>query len=378
MKALHFGAGKIGRGFIGAVLAEAGYEVVFIDAQQWLVEALNHQGRYNIHLIGNQSIIQRIEGISALVASDDSVAENFIDADLVTTAVSMSRLADVAPIGARGIERRCRAGVTAPINIICCENGIRATSHLRTLVCALLDSAALSYADKFVGFVDCGVDRIVPIVTLEQPLDVAVEPYFEWCIDRTAIKGTLPELHAAHFVDNIDAYISRKLFTLNTAHCTTAYLGAMKGYKYIHEAVCDNQIREVVIGVMCESGAALVRKFDLQPEEQQRYSEQILQRFANQHLADTVSRVSRDPMRKLSPGLYFSHPISMALQFGVEVDHLATAVAAALKYRNSDDLQSLTIGEMITQMGVKNTVQEVCKIENSVVLERVEARYYEF
>lgn len=378
MKALHFGAGKIGRGFIGAVLAEAGYEVVFIDAQQWLVEALNHQGRYNIHLIGNQSITQRIEGISALVASDDSVAENFIDADLVTTAVSMSRLADVAPIVARGIERRCRAGVTSPINIICCENGIRATSHLRTLVCALLDSAALSYADKFVGFVDCGVDRIVPIVTLEQPLDVAVEPYFEWCIDRTAIKGTLPELHAAHFVDNIDAYISRKLFTLNTAHCTTAYLGAMKGYKYIHEAVCDNQIREVVIGVMCESGAALVRKFDLQPEEQQRYSEQILQRFANQHLADTVSRVSRDPMRKLSPGLYFSHPISMALQFGVEVDHLATAVAAALKYRNSDDLQSLTIGEMITQMGVKNTVQEVCKIENSVVLERVEARYYEF
>ena len=378
MKALHFGAGKIGRGFIGAVLAEAGYEVVFIDAQQWLVEALNHQGRYNIYLIGNQSIIQRIEGISALVASDDSVAENFIDADLVTTAVSMSRLADVAPIVARGIERRCRAGVTSPINIICCENGIRATSHLRTLVCALLDSAALSYADKFVGFVDCGVDRIVPIVTLEQPLDVAVEPYFEWCIDRTAIKGTLPELHAAHFVDNIDAYISRKLFTLNTAHCTTAYLGAMKGYKYIHEAVCDNQIREVVIGVMCESGAALVRKFDLQPEEQQRYSEQILQRFANQHLADTVSRVSRDPMRKLSPGLYFSHPISMALQFGVEVDHLATAVAAALKYRNSDDLQSLTIGEMITQMGVKNTVQEVCKIENSAVLERIEARYYEF
>ena len=378
MKALHFGAGKIGRGFIGAVLAEAGYKVVFIDAQQWLVEMINRQGSYDVHLIGNQPVAQHIEGISALAASDESVAENFVDADLVTTAVSMSRLADVAPIVARGIERRCRAGVTAPINIICCENGIRATSHLRTLVCALLDSATLSYADKFVGFVDCGVDRIVPIVTLEQPLDVAVEPYFEWCIDRTAIKGTLSELHAAHFVDNIDAYISRKLFTLNTAHCTTAYLGAMKGYKYIHEAVCDNQIREVVIGVMRESGAALVRKFDLQPEDQQRYSEQILQRFANQYLGDTVSRVSRDPMRKLSPGLYFSHPISMALQFGVEVDHLATAVAAVLKCRNSDDLQSLAIGKMITQMGVKNTVQEVCKIENSAVLERIEARYYEF
>ena len=378
MKALHFGAGKIGRGFIGAVLAEAGYKVVFIDAQQWLVEMINRQGSYDVHLIGNQPVAQHIEGISALTASDDSVAENFVDADLVTTAVSMSRLADVAPIVARGIERRCSAGVTAPINIICCENGIRATSVFRELVCAQLSAEAQSYADEFVGFADCGVDRIVPIVTLEQPLDVAVEPYFEWCIDRTAIKGTLPELHAAHFVDNIDAYISRKLFTLNTAHCTTAYLGALKGYKYIHEAVCDNEILSVVRGVMLESGAALVRKFGLDAKEQACYAQTILQRFANPSLGDTISRVSRDPMRKLSPGLYFSHPISMALQTGVEVDYLATAVAAALKCRNADDPQCLELGEMIAQKGVENTVREVCKIEDSGVLARIAARYFDF
>ena len=378
MKALHFGAGKIGRGFIGAVLAEAGYEVVFADAQPQVVEAINNQRGYCLHLVGNQSIVQRIEGVSALVADDELVVENFAMADLVTTAVSMSRLADVAPIVARGIERRCRAGVTAPINIICCENGIRATSVFRELVCAQLSAEAQSYADEFVGFADCGVDRIVPIVMLDNPLDVAVEPYFEWCIDRTAIKGTLPELHAAHFVDNIDAYISRKLFTLNTAHCTTAYLGALKGYKYIHEAICDNEILSVVRGVMLESGAALVRKFGLDAKEQACYAQTILQRFANPSLGDTISRVSRDPMRKLSPGLYFSYPISLALETGVMVDYLATAVAAALRFRSAEDNQSLALGAMIGKIGVKNTVKQVCKIENSYVLELIERRYCEF
>ena len=378
MKALHFGAGKIGRGFIGAVLAEAGYKVVFIDAQQWLVEMINRQGSYDVHLIGNQPIVQHIEGISALAASDESVAENFVDADLVTTAVSMSRLADVAPIVARGIERRCSAGVTAPINIICCENGIRATSHLRTLVCALLDSATLSYADKFVGFVDCGVDRIVPIVMLEQPLDVAVEPYFEWCIDRTAVVGQLPNLTAAHFVDDIDAYISRKLFTLNTAHCTTAYLGAHKGYKYIHEAICDADIRAIVLGVMRESSKALVRKFALPMAEQAAYTETILARFANPYLGDTVARVSRDPKRKLSPQLYFSYPISMAIECGVEVDYLATAVAAALAFRSTDDAQSIELGAMIDSYGVENTVRDVCKIDDNKVLGLIVARYNGF
>lgn len=377
MKALHFGAGKIGRGFIGAVLAQAGYEVVFVDALAAVVEAINRQGRYSVHLVGRQPVAQTIEGVAALCVGDVSVVQKFAETDIVTTAVSLAKLAEIAPIIARGIEHRMGAGLTAPINIICCENGIRATSTLRDLVYPLLGADAQSYADNFVGFADCGVDRIVPIVSLERPLDVAVEPYFEWCIDRTAIKGPLPPIASAHFVDNIEAYISRKLFTLNTAHCTTAYLGALKGYQYIHEAICDAQIRQTVKGVIDECSAALVRHFGLDAAQQDAYAQTILQRFANQHLGDTVSRVSRDPKRKLSPGLYFSYPITLALQMGVEVDYLATAVAAVLRFRSAEDSQSLAIGEMIDSFGVKNTVIELCKIENSTVLELVERRYYE-
>ena len=372
MKALHFGAGKIGRGFIGALLRNSGYDVVFADALPQVVDTISREGGYNVHLVGSQYVVQRIDGVSAVDASSDLAVEQIVQADIITTAVSMTRLADVAAVVARGLEKRAFAGVTKPLNILCCENGIRVTSHLRALVAELTD---LDIVGQNVGFVDCCVDRIVPIIAMENPLDVAVEPYFEWCIDRTAVVGELPNLKDAHFVDDIDAYVSRKLFTLNTAHCTTAYLGAHKGYKYIHEAICDAEIREIVMGVMRECSLALVRKFSLPMEEQMNYVETILSRFANAQLGDTVSRVSRDPKRKLSPQLYFSYPIAMALECDVTVDYLATAVAAALAFRSVDDAQSLELGAMISQKGVAKTVREVCKIEDDAVLALIVERY---
>ena len=375
MKALHFGAGKIGRGFIGALLSQSGYKVTFADAMPQVVDAINREGGYDIHLVGDQSTIQRIEGISAIVASSDAAVEEVACADIITTAVSMTYLPDVAKVVARGLERRHEAGETKPLNILCCENGIRATSLFRSLVAELVD---LEVMGKGVGFVDCCVDRIVPIITMENPLDVAVEPDFEWCIDSTAIVGEVPNLPDAHFVNDIDAYISRKLFTLNTAHCSTGYLGSHKGYKYVHEAICDEEIRAIVAGIMAESGAALVRKFGLSMEEQEAYAKKILSRFANAYLGDTTSRVAHDPKRKLSPSLYFSYPISMALQHGVEVNHLATAVAAALSYRSADDAQSAELAEMIAQKGVAETVREVCKIEDEGVIALIVERYSQF
>ena len=375
MQALHFGAGKIGRGFIGALLRQSGYSVVFADALPQVVDAINCEGGYNTHLLDSQKVVQRIDGVSALLASSDLAVQKVAEVDVITTAVSMSRLADVAAVIARGLERRFAVGTTTPLNILCCENGIRATSHLRTLVAELID---LNVVGQNVGFVDCCVDRIVPIITMENLLDVAVEPYFEWCIDHTAVVGQLPTLTAAHFVDDIDAYVSRKLFTLNTAHCTTAYLGAHKGYKYIHEAICDAEIRAIVSGVMRECSLALERKFSLPMDEQMSYAETILSRFANAHLGDTVARVSRDPKRKLSPQLYFSYPIAMALECGVAVDYLATAVAAAIAFRSNDDAQSIELGAMIDSFGVENTVREVCKIDDSGVLALVAERYSGF
>ena len=373
MKALHFGAGKIGRGFIGALLRQSGYAVTFVDAQADVVDAINRHGGYSVHIVGTVPTVEHIEGVTALHSGSEEVVERFADADVVTTAVSMNRLGDVAKIVARGLERRAALGVVKPLNIICCENGIRATSRLSALVAEIVN---LNAVGEGVGFVDCCVDRIVPIIAMENLLDVAVEPYFEWCVDNKSVVGELGNLPATHFVDDIDGYIFRKLFTLNTAHCTTAYLGALKDYRFIHQAVADESIRKIVEGVMGECSRMVVKKYGFAPDEQSAYCRKVLERFANPHLGDTVRRVAGDPIRKLSPPLYFSTPIATLLQQGESIHHLMWAVAAALHFRATDDAQSMQIAEMVASDGVENTVREICKIDDNAVISHIAECYH--
>lgn len=50
-KAVQFGAGNIGRGFIGLVLEQAGYHVVFADINQNVIDKLNNEKSYTVHVM---------------------------------------------------------------------------------------------------------------------------------------------------------------------------------------------------------------------------------------------------------------------------------------------------------------------------------------
>ncbi|MBQ9138581.1 MAG: mannitol-1-phosphate 5-dehydrogenase [Alistipes sp.] len=375
MKALHFGAGKIGRGFIGALVVKAGYELLFADVDLGLVEALNARGGYRVHIAESEPEYEDILGVEAAVISSPRVVERVAAANLITTAVSMGALRAVAPTVAQGLRARMAAGNSAPLNIICCENGIRATSQFKAMVYSLLDEDVQQWCERYVGFADSAVDRIVPNISLAAGLDVAVERYFEWCIDSRAIVGTLPPIAGVKYTDNLDACIERKLFTLNTAHCATAYLGALRGYKYIHEAIGDKWVRSVVLRIMEQSSEALIAKFGLVRTEQQRYISTILQRFGNSALGDTVARVARDPMRKLSPALYFAYPAAMAIGYGLDTDALQMAVAAAMRYRSAEDSQSVELQQLIARQGVLSTAEQLTGITHPPFLEGVESFY---
>ena len=105
-----------------------------------------------------------------------------------------------------------------------------------------LNNEEKAYADKYVGFPDCSVDRIVPPVRLDNPIDVVVENYYEWNVEEASFKGAVPQIEGMNLADNLMAYIERKLFTLNTGHCITAYLGNYKGFKTIDESIADEEI----------------------------------------------------------------------------------------------------------------------------------------
>ena len=373
--AVMFGAGNIGRGFIGTLLSQAGYHVVFADVVESIINKINEDKAYTVHVMDVECEDQPISNISGVNSTTPEAIDIIAEADLVTTAVGLVILPRVAPTMAKAIEKRAAAGNKTPMNFIACENAIRGTSQLKKAVYDNLSDEGKAYADEYVGFPDAAVDRIVPPVKSENFIDVVVEAYHEWDVEKGGFKGELPEIPGMTLVDNLDAYIERKLFTLNTAHCITAYLGKLNGFPTIDKAIADEKIYDIVFAAMQESGAALVKKHGFDPEAHAKYINKIIGRFKNPYLQDDVTRVGREPLRKLSPTDRLIKPTMTALEYDLPADHLIYGIGAALHYDNPEDKQAVELQEKIAAKGVVEAFKEISGVTDEKVLAAVKAAY---
>ena len=373
-KAIQLGAGNIGRGFIGALLAQAGYEVVFADVAAQIIDRINQDRGYTVHIMDASCEDIAITGVRGVDSTKPEAVEEIATADLVTTAVGPNILPRIAPTVARGIERRMAAGCTAPLDVIACENAVRGTAQLKKAVYESLSDEAKAFADQYVCFADCAVDRIVPPVRSANPIDVVVERYFEWDVEKGGLKGE-PNVPGMTLVDRLDAYIERKLFTLNTGHAITAYLGCLRGCATIDEAIGKDDIRAIVGAAMRESGAGLIRKHGFDPAAHETYINTILGRFRNPHLHDDVTRVGREPLRKLSAGDRLAKPMMTAHGYGLPVGHLLAGMAAALCYDNPQDAQSVELQRLIETKGVREAAAETTGLTEAALLDRIAALY---
>jgi len=377
MKALHFGGGNIGRGFIGKILAEAGYEVVFADINMTVIDRLNQDHGYTVHVVGEgvdqKETVKNVRGINS--GDEAAVTAEISDATLVTTAVGPPVLEILAPLLARTLAARYRAG-GAPLNIIACENMVRGSSFLKEKVLAAAgDDAAL--IDANTGFVDCAVDRIVPPVRGgdADPLAVTVEVFSEWIVDSTQFKGAVPAIAGMIATDKLMAFIERKLFTLNTGHTALAYFGQLAGKKTVGEAMQDDAVRQAAEAVMKESGAVLIRRYAFDPAAHRAYIDKILKRFANPYLHDDIDRVARQPLRKLGAQERFIKPLNGMLEYDLPHDATVRAIAATLHYHNPDDPQAVEMQYYRQAHGIAATLAKYSDFDNTAVVAEIEAAY---
>ncbi len=373
--AIQFGAGNIGRGFIGMLLSQAGYRVVFADVNETIIDRLKADQGYTVHVMDTEVEDVPIRNVTGILSTGEEIVEEIAKADILTTAVGLRVLGFIAPAIAKGIQKRCADGVQAPLNIIACENAIRATSQLKEHVYSALSEAEKAYCEAHVGFADCSVDRIVPPVRTENPVDVVVEKYCEWNVEKASLKGEIPNIPGMNLADNLMAYIQRKLFTLNTGHCITAYTGVMAGYSTIDKTIADPEIYELVKAAMTQSGDGLIQKFGFDREAHYKYIDKIINRFRNPYLQDDVARVGREPLRKLSADDRLVSPLSTARSFGLPVDKLIIGIGSALHYNNPDDAQSVELQEKIAAKGVKDAFAEISGVTDPELLEQVADAY---
>lgn len=373
--AIQFGAGNIGRGFIGMLLAQAGYKVVFADVNPVIIDRLIADKSYIVQVRDVDSKDYEITNIDAVYSNGPDIIDEIAKAEILTTAVGLVILPRIAPAIADGIKKRFADGSETYLNIIACENAIRASSQLKDHIYALLNDEEKAYCDKYVGFPDCSVDRIVPPIRNEVPTTVVVENYYEWNVEKASFKGEIPEISGMNLADNLDAYIERKLFTLNTGHCITAYFGVLKGLPTIKEAIENPDIYALVHEAMEQSGAGLVKKHGFDAEAHAAYIEKIIKRFKNPYLQDDVTRVGREPLRKLSATDRLVKPTITAKGFGLPVDKLVFGIGAALRYDNADDPQSVELQSKIKEKGVKAAFAEISGIEDEELLAQAAAAY---
>lgn len=348
MKAVHFGAGNIGRGFVGLLLHEGGYELVFSDVAAPLVDAINAAPSYTVREVGEGGRDTVVTGFRAINSAEhpDELIDEIAGANVVTTAVGPTILRFVAPHIVAGLALRDPS--SPPLQIMACENAINATDLLREEILALAGDAWDGLASRAV-FANTAVDRIVPAQPEGGGVDVTVEPFFEWAIERPPFGDDPPRIPGAHFVDDLAPYIERKLFTVNTGHATTAYFGARAGIDTIAAALADPAIAAAVSAALEETSALLAAKHGLDPGELADYRATILGRFRNAALPDTVWRVGRQPLRKLSRHERFIGPAAEAAERGLPTDSLVTAIGALLAFDDTEDPQSVDMQRMLRE-----------------------------
>ncbi len=370
-KAIMYGAGNIGRGFIGQLFSMSGYEIGFVDVNEAIISRLNTDPQYNVYITDGEDYkthaVSPVYGINGRDA--DAVASEIASADVMATAVGVNVLKFIAEPMAMGVKKRFAEGITSPLNIIICENMIGADEYLEGLIKSYLNEDEKVYFDEKIGLVEPSIGRMVPAtprhIAEKDPLAVCVEPYCELPVDKAAFKGEIPEIANMIPFSPFDFYIRRKLYMHNMSHALTAYLGALKGYEYIWQANGDAAIRNTATAALEEISRAMSAEYGVGIAELNDFSSDLIIRYDNKLLGDTVERVGNDTKRKLSENDRFVGAIRLCMKHGIVPNNIIRGMAAGLFFCPANDANSLEVTAFLKENGVLATLERYCGINQN-------------
>lgn len=361
MKAVVIGSGRIGCGFAGQLLRASGMEVVFAARSRLLVAHLNRVRQYRVRLVkGTEAFEITVNDVRAVsTAERDRVAAEIAEADLVATAVGAGSLPDIAPLIAAGLRRR-----TTPLNVIAFENLTNAGSYLRAIVTEHLPAAFPVTKHGFSGaLVSRAVTERLGDPAGDEPLSFVGDPPSVFVVDGTGLCEPLPAVTGMIVTDNFPAWIKRKLFTYSAGHATAAYLGHLKGYHYIHTAIRDPEIRVAVLSAMAEGQRALAARYGPDIAGGKGDLRDIIARFDNAALNDPVTRVGRDPRRKLGADDRLVGAARLAEEVGVRPEKLALAAAAAFYFDDPADPTSTDFRREVEKAGLSSALSSISGLD---------------
>jgi mannitol-1-phosphate 5-dehydrogenase len=242
--------------------------------------------------------------------------------------------------------------------------------------------------DAQVGFVETSIGKMVPIMSERErkrdPLLVYAEAYTTLIVDRRGFRGPIPGIPQLDPKKNMKAYVDRKLYIHNLGHAVLGYVAHVfrPDYRFVWEAAFDEGIAGVSRGAMWESGRALIEEYPGELDEKNigEHIDDLLRRFGNRALSDTIFRVGRDLYRKLGPEDRLIGAVNLCGKHGVVPERICLGVASAFFFRALDEQGHMfrkdrEFHEKDMNRGVSHVLKNVCKLSDGKVISLIK-RYY--
>ena len=376
-KLVLFGAGKIGRSFVGQLFSRSGFEVVFIDIDEKVITALNKQRKYRIVIKsdeGDKTIWA--ENVRGVLASDvEKVVEEVATAEILAMSVGQNAIPKISPLIAKGLELRNKEHPDSPLDIILAEN-------LRDAAKVVSNDLKKHLSPSFdleqhVGLIETSIGKMVPImpksVTDKDPLLVFAEPYNSLILDKLGFKNPIPDVDGLAPKDNMPAWVDRKSFIHNLGHAAAAYYGYLKfpDRIYLYEVMEIKDIYDTTRATMLQAADVLMKHYpgEFTKADLIAHTDDLLHRFSNKALGDTIFRVGQDLYRKLGPKDRLAGALKMAFKYRMPYDKILFIIACALKFSATDEQGSRSENDIIfskkAELGISHILENVCKLKKN-------------
>lgn len=381
-KLILFGAGKIGRSFIGQLFSKSGYEVVFIDIDERTIFALNQHKKYRIIIKSDDGDkVIWVKNVRGIIASDiENVVEEVATAGILAISVGQNAIPEITPLIAKGLELRKKNYPEIPLDIILAENLRDAAKVVRDELKKYLSSTF--DLENCIGLIETSIGKMVPImpkgVMENDPLLVFAEPYNTLILDKKSFKNPIPDVEGLAPKDNMQAWVDRKSFIHNLGHATAAYYGYMKfpDKIYLYEVMEVKDIYETVRTTMLQAADILMKHYpgEFTKADLIDHIDDLLHRFSNKALGDTVFRVGQDLYRKLGSEDRLVGALKLALKYRMPYDKILFIIAIATKFKASDEHGFRSDNDLKfskeAKLGILHLLKSVCKmseVESSII-----------
>lgn len=379
MKAVHFGAGSIGRGFIGDLLHDSGYEITFVDVDPAIIAQINRDKAYDLYVIEQnyaRKTIDRVRAVSSITQEQETVAA-LAEADIITTSVWADNLPRIAPVLLKGLQARREAG-KGKVNILACENAMFNSDILCSSILGLKGGLSAEELAEVAAFPNTAVDRLVlederdgkAVINIGQDYELVIEQ------NKLAEPGSAP-IRNAVYTGNLQKYLERKLYIINCGHAWAGYIGHVHGYEIIQDVFHHDALVREVRETMLESARLLERKYGFSMRELAEYVEFAISRFQTPGIVDTINRVCRSPIRKLHADDRLVGPCLGCEEYGLENGRLLQGIAAAFLFRNAEDAQSEELRLHISEYGIGAAITRYTGIPAATRLHEAILHHYE-